>query len=374
MRKAFGIIAVTLATGCVFAAGCSSCNNNNKNVAPLASNWYTNTSYRNIQPTFIEGNDLFKTKEVITYDVNFVKPSLGNATYSVEYTNGSYTTEFYATTFNTSENSTLIHADHKSGYTGKNIIAYYYKTTFKADITYTCGNDDPKTFENSSVVTECYFLSVENQLRPLYSKQVVNSPSPAALQATSIDACYTLFDAVYENFYTYNGKSVITKIEDNVNSKNSGETKRGVGGTSHSLFDVTTLDIALRALIGSSFNQTIQLYSPLNAIKTFTLSSPSTAIGNDEQKAAIASKLQDKGLYVPVFKDEKEVGLQTKAVTVTSNTQLSGVSQTYWFAKVENKRNNIGRATLLKISLPIVFNLGTLEYNIKEVSSTLWNG
>lgn len=366
MRKALGIIAVTLAAGCVFAAGCSSCNNSNKNVAPLASNWYSNTGFRNIQPTFIEGNSLFSA-EKITYDVNFVQPSGGNDTYSVNYTNGSYTTEFYAKKFDTSK----IHSDHQSGYPTKDIIAYYYKTAFTADITYTYGNDDPETFENSSVITECYFLSVEDELRPLYSKQEINSPSPAILRATSLESCYTLYDAVYENFYTYNGRSVITKITDNIDSKNSGETKRNVGGTSNSLFDVTSLDIVLRALVGSSFNQTIQLYSPLNAIKSFTLSSPSTSIGTSEKRAEIAEILKGKALY-----EEKDAGLQTTAVTVTSNTQLAGVSQTYWFAKVEkeNKRNNTGRATLLKISLPIVFNLGTLEYTIKEIDSTLWNG
>ena len=372
MKKALGIIAVTLAAGCVFAAGCSGCNGTGKNVSPLASNWYANTSFRNIQPSFIEGNKgndgnpLFKA-EKITYDVNFIKPVGGNATYSVEYKNGSYTTEFYAKAFDTSK----IHSDHTSGYPTKDIIAYYYNTEFTADITYTFG-DDSETFEKASVVTECYFLSVADELRPLYSKQTVKSPSPAVLQATSLESCYKLYDMVYTSYYSYNGKSVITQITDNLDGDNSKVVKRGVGGTSNSLFDVTSLDIVLRALIGSSFNQTIDLYSPLNSIKSFTLSSPSTSL-NDVEKEDITKILKDKGLYVPVIKDEKEVGLQTTAVTVTSNTQLPGVSQTYWFAKVENKRNNTGRATLLKISLPIVFNLGTLEYKIKEISSTLWN-
>ena len=370
MRKGLGIIAVTLAAGCVFAAGCTSCNGSGKNVAPLASNWYTYTGYRNIQPTFIEGDSELQYKEKITYDVNFVKPSLGNDTYSVNYENGIYTTEFYAKKFDTSENSTLIHADHKSGYEGKNIIAYYYHTEFSATVTYTYKKKDSDPLP-ANIVTDCYLLSVEDELRPLYSKQVVKSPSPATLQASKLSDCYSLYDEIYETFYSYNGKSAVSEITDNKAGKTNTKT-RGVGGTDNSLFDVTSLDVVLRALVGSGFDQKISLYTPLNGINTFTLSSPSTSLGS--KKHDIAKELHKNGLYVPA-ENEEEIGdnLKTTAVKVTSNTQLQGVSQTYWFAKVENKRNNVGRATLLKISLPIVFNLGTLEYTLKEVNSTLWD-
>ncbi|MCH5148726.1 MAG: hypothetical protein J1G05_05125 [Clostridiales bacterium] len=371
MRKGLGIIAVTLAASCVFMAGCSSCNSKGKNVSPLASNWYTYTGYKNIQPTFIwDGESELKYKEQITYDVTFKKPSLGNSTYSVNYENGTYSTEFYARKF---DDDTLIHEDHKSGYEGKNIISYYYRTEFSATVTYKFGSKESDPLE-SNITTESYFLSVEDELRPLYSKQVVKGPSPAALQAQSLSDCYTLFDGVYETFYSYNGKSAISQITDNLNTKNNRTTTKNVGGTSNSLFDVTSLEIVLRALIGSGFNQTIALYTPLNGINSFTLSSPSTSLGT--QKGAIATALMSKGLYIPAD-DEANIGdgLQTTAVSVTSNSQLKGVSQTYWFAKVDkdNKLNNTGRATLLKISLPIVFNLGTLEYTLKEVTSTLWD-
>lgn len=371
MRKGIGIIAVTLAASCVFMAGCSSCNSTGKNVSPLASNWYTSTSYRYIQPTFTEGiTDKGEYKEIITYDVAFKKPAIGNSTYSVNYENGIYTTEFYAKKFN---DDALIHEDHKSGYEGKNIIAYYYRTEFSSDVTYECGSENTKDLDlKARIVTECYFLSVEDELRPLYSRQDIKSPSPATLQAKKLSDCYTLYDEVYETFYSYNGKSAISKITNNVNNKNSTKS-RDVGGTSNSLFDVTSLEIVLRALIGSGFDQTIELYTPLNGIDSFTLSSPSISLG--AKKGEIATALQNKGLYIPA-ENEANIGdgLNTTAVSVKTNRQLQGVSQTYWFAKVENKRNNVGRATLLKISVPIVFNLGTLEYTLQNVTSTLWDG
>ena len=369
MKKGLGIIAVTLAAGCVFMAGCAGCNNKSKNVSPLASNWYTSTSFRNIQPTFTEGvTDKAQYKEQITYGVEFKKPSAGNATYSVSYEGGIYKTEFYAKKFDT-EN--LVHENHKSGYDGKNIISYYYHTEFSATVKYKFGKDESDPLQ-SEIVTDSYFLSVEDELRPLYSKQVVKSPSPAVLQAQKLDDCYSLYDEEYETFYSYNGKSAISQITDNLNSKNSKTKTRNVGGTANSLFDVTSLEIVLRALIASGFDQTIELHTPLNGINSFTLSSPSTSLGT--KKGDIATALAAKGLYVPAA-DEANIGdgLQTTAVTVKSNSQLKGVSQTYWFAKVANKRNNTGRATLLKISMPIVFNLGTLEYTLQEVTSTLWD-
>lgn len=370
MRKASGIMAVALAVSCVVisgCSGCSSCNNTGKNVAPLASNWYTYTGYRNIQPTFIEGESELKYKEKLVYDVEFKKPSTGNATYSVEYKNGSYTTEFYAKKFDTAN---LVHEDYQDGYEGKNIIAYYYHTEFSATVTYEYGSKTSDELD-ANITTDCYFLSVEDELRPLYSKQVVKSPSPATFQATSLSSCYTLYNEIYENFYSYSGRYVTTKITDLDKDKTS-EKERSIGGRDNSLFDVNALDIVLRALVGSSFDQTIELYTPINSINSFNLSSPSTGLGN--KRNDIAKALSAQGLYIS---DESEENfgknLKTTAVTVTANSELKGVSQTYWFAKVENKRNNVGRATLLKISLPIVYNLGTLEYTLKEVTSTLWN-
>lgn len=371
MRKIFGIVAITLAAGCAFATGCSGCNGNGKNIAPLSSNWYSYTGFGNIQPTFIENKANF-SKEAVTYDVKFIKPENGNASYSVDYTDGLYSTEFYAKTFDVTDPA-LVHEDFKEGYEGKNITAYYYKTAFTAKVTFTYGKNSTAPLDET-VTTECYFLSVDDHLRPLYSKQVVKSPSPNAYSVSSLDVCYKLYDEEYTNYYSYNGKTVITDIKDNLNEKNNSVKKRGVGGTSNSLFDVTSLEIALRGLIASGFSQKIDLYTPKNSVQSFTLTSPSAAIGDDTVKETVKSVLQSKKLYVTEYdKENKEIGLQTTAVTVTSNSSLSGVSQTYWFSKVTNKRNNAGRATLLKISVPIVYHLGTLEYTLKEVSSTLWS-
>ena len=53
---------------------------------------------------------------------------------------------------------------------------------------------------------------------------------------------------------------------------------------------------------------------------------------------------------------------------------LHGTSQTVWYASVKDSDNNIPRATMLKLSVPISYSLGTLDYTLNSIESTLWNG
>ena len=53
---------------------------------------------------------------------------------------------------------------------------------------------------------------------------------------------------------------------------------------------------------------------------------------------------------------------------------LSGTTQTAWFAAITDADKNIGRTTMLKLSVPLSYGLGTLNYTLKTVQSTLWNG
>ena len=57
MKKRIGITAVILAAGCtILATGCAG---NTQNVVYLSSNWYANTGYKKIQPTFTEDDEKF---------------------------------------------------------------------------------------------------------------------------------------------------------------------------------------------------------------------------------------------------------------------------------------------------------------------------
>lgn len=374
MKKRIGIAAVCLAAGC--AAVLSGCSNATQNVAYLSSNWYANTAFKKFQPTFVKNDPEFKTAEKIVYDLKYDGSKATNTTYSVNYGDGTYTTEFYAE--NITRSSERIHSDFKEGYPEGGVTVYCYKTELKTGkITFKFGEEE-KIFENgASKVTESYFLSVEDRLRPVYSKQTINSVAPATLQATSLESTYLEENYVYETYYSYDGNNAITLIE----NKGNTATKKtdGLNGTQNTMFDAAYLDIAVRACkLSSSLSQQISLYTPHAGIADYTLSGSARELPEAENKA-VAEKLKAKGLYVPEFTDgengEKvEKGLATVAVSVNYNSQLTGVSQTYWFAAIGNPRNNTGRATLLKTETPLTFNQGALVCTLSNVENTLWDG
>ncbi|MDE6585941.1 MAG: hypothetical protein K2K80_04605 [Clostridia bacterium] len=372
MKKRIGIASVLLAAGMSLTlAGCSG---SSQNVVYLSSNWYANTGFKKIQPTFTEGNDNF-AKEKITYDVKFDKSTASNSTYSVNYADGTYVTEFYAKSFD--RNSEYVHEDYKNGYPDKNLTVYYYRTELTIpSVTFKVGNEE-KTFVNGNgVVCESYFLSVEDRMRPLYSSQKINSVSPANYQVSSIDEAYRELNYEYKTYYNFSGSEAKTYAktdggEDTVN------TVYGINQSANTLFDVSYLDIAVRAnKLMPDLAQAISLYTPHGGVQDFILRGSDTALTDDEAANA-KSILTGKNLYTPEYaKDEngKEVEkkFSTVAVSVTYNGELSGVSQTYWFAAVNNARNNVGRATIVKMSYPVTFGLGTQIYTLNEIESTLW--
>ncbi len=120
--------------------------------------------------------------------------------------------------------------------------------------------------------------------------------------------------------------------------------------------------------------QAISLYIPKSGtVENFNLAGSDRPLLSDETKnkellTALEGKLTEKELYTPV-----EKGLQTVAVTVNYSGAQPGGAQTYWFAAIENKRNNVGRATMLKLSMPVSYNLGTINYTLESFQSNLWN-
>jgi len=373
MKKTVTIFAILLAAGIsVSVAGCGA---NSKNVAALSSNWYSVTSFKKFQPTFSEGNKIF-SREEIKYKVTHKKPETGNPDYSVEYADGEYVTTFYAKKFDT-EN--LVAEEYKQAYSSAGeITAYYYKTELTVpSVTFTFkATGETKKFEGDSVVTESYFLSVEDYLRPLYSKQTVKSTTPAAYQASKPDKAYKEINREYQSFYSFDGSEVKTVVKNFETNGENSEIKTSLSDASNTLFDNSYLNIAIRAAnlsAGTELSQAFSLYSSASGVQNYVLAGSSVAL-DDEEKSAIAAKLEKNGLYVPKFDDNgKELGLNTVAVKVGYNGTLTGVSQTYWFAAVENKLNNKGRATLLKLSTPVAYNQGTLDYTLDSIESTFWS-
>ena len=367
MKKRFGVAALTLAAGCavIFAGctGCNGCGNNGKaNEAAFSSNWYADTNFKYIQPTFL-GED---KAEVVKYSVKHDKESAGNKSYSVDYGDeGEYTTTFYATKFD----KNLIDADYREAYPD-DITVYRYETELDVpSVTFTVGDKTSDPYHNT-LKTVSYFMDVNDHLRPLYSEQIVNMVSPKEYQVSSLEEAYFTVNRTVKTSYNYAGTAAKTAIVDELDSaNNSVKTVDGLGDTDNSLIDVNGLNIAVRAMqLSEGLSQVISVYSPSGNMQHYTFAGSSSALGEDERKTC-EEILKGKQLYA----GEEGKSLHTICVTASLNTDMKGVSQKYWFAAIDNAKNNKGRATMVKMSVPLTFSLGTLNYSLKEITNTLYN-
>ncbi len=379
MRKRFFVSAIIAAAGCAAVlsgcVGCNGCNGGDgkRNAAAFSSNWYADTNFKYIQPTFWEEN-----KEVINYKVKFDAETASNRTYKVEYAEGDYKTTFYAIK---NFDASVICEEFKSGYPETAPSVYYYKTELSiSSVKFTLGGET-KTFDESNggdtrVVTECYFLDVQNYLRPLYSVQDIKTVSPAEYQVDNLERAYKQFNELHTTSYSFDGNNAKTVIINRLDGDNKTEkTVTGLNEGDNSLIDVAGLNVAVRAMqLGGGFNQLLSLYSPSGNKQDYIFTGSSASLP-EEERMTVETELLKHGL----FKEEKDGDdkvkpLETTAVTAALNAGLKGVSQTYWFTAVKNDKNNTGRATMVKMSVPLNFSLGTFNYVLESVESTLWNG
>lgn len=381
MKKTLAI-AGTAALASILAVTAAGCSTSSRNLASLSSNWYYNSSFKKIQPTFTE-----EAAEILTYTVTQAEKST-NKTYSVEYADGAYATEFYAKKVTAAELVQITTDDWRNGYTNAlgndgYMYLYYYATKLSIpSVTYKLGSEE-KTFGEQSVVTESYFFSVEDYLRPVYTKREINRAIPANLQAAKLNEAYSQVDMTYESFYTLSGDSVITRISgtytelDEVKDAGDTFTLSGLNSHDNSVFDVAYLDITVRAMrnISGSLSQTIGIYTPGLQVRDYTVASSSAALFEGDNaglnSALIEAILKGKGYFTPqpVDAENPEQGqtqLQTAAVSIAYNGgSYSGVSQTYWFAIGAN--NNETRTLMVKYSEPLTYNLGKLDYVLTNI-------
>ena len=378
MKKTLAVVgAVALAGVLGFtAAGCS---RKTRNLASLASNWYFDADFKKIQPTFTED-----AAEELIYKVTQTEQST-NAHYSVKYEDGTYTTKFYAKKITATELADITLEDWREGYTkalGKAgyMYLYYYSTELSLpSVTFTL-DGTPTTFENQSVVTESYFLSVEDYLNPVYSLRTVNMAVPANYPNDALP--YSAVDMTYESFYSLYGSDVYTKISgtstmgDVVKDESGTYTVGGLSAYENSVFDVSYLDVLVRGTrnVAGSFSQTVSIYSPGVEVRDYTIASNDKPVFEGENAAAqlaeVQAELESWGLFFPTPIDGHDLSkgtskLNTVSASVTySGGKYSGVSQNYWFAVTQP---NDTRTLMVKYSEPLTYNLGRLDYVLTKI-------
>jgi len=386
MKKFLGIAATVLAAGmtmalagcggCMGCSSCSSCNSKTKNNALTNSNWFNGTGYKGIQPFFIvdSGNSEY-TKEVITYDVTYDKDSASNRSYYLDYKDGKFTTEFYAAHYKWNENTI---DDYKLDEDVTEIL-YCYKTDLEISVQYKKGDNVSEWF-NDYVKTECWFRAAEYSLEPVYSRQEIRSTSPSGFSADNLESCYEKVECVYENYYNHSCTQV-TSVKHESGKEDITETYGKLNKRDNTVFDNSSLYIAVRSMkLSSGFSQQIDLFSAAaGGVSSYNISGTDSDLP-EEQHKAISAALADKGLYMPVTVDGEGNTIEDKGVpTVAMNISyaggdMQGTTQKIWYASIENRNNNTARTTMLKISVPLSYGLGTMDYTLKEVNSTIWNG
>ena len=431
MKKTAKIIVATAACAClVGASGCAAATNS----LSVDSYWYIDT-FEGIQRTSVldDEENANRTAEVLLYELNFEQPENGNAAYRVEYYTDSenfdegdnahyFKTTFYAKHFDwstdTNEKYTLtandINAmpeeDQQRITDGTQEVLYVLETEMRVSGRYVLGDaDTAATGENSVefsdyMTTTTYFRSARNGLEPVYSKQRVHTTSPATLAPVTVEDMCRQFEYSYEVFYNFDcTEATYTYTEhysDDERSDPEEYTVDGLKNTGYTLFDNNSLYNAIRGMsLSENFGTTLSLFTPAN-YGVFNVNVTGGAQGelDLEADADIISALTSAyGEFdIPPAEengdstDNGEDGTQEteehsyiyyNPAYITAASELHGTTQTAWFAAVNisdsngntlsDEDNNVYRATMLRLTVPVSYSLGTIEYRLAEVVSVL---
>ncbi|MDE6001718.1 MAG: hypothetical protein K2G96_05325 [Clostridia bacterium] len=349
-------MAATLA-GCggfTSCSSCSSCNSNAKNTTLTNSNWFPGTSYKGIQPSFIDNEN---AKEILNYTVTYNGDGANNTSYSVDYTDGSYKTTFYATKIN---RTTLSFPEGYTAPDNKDETVYCFETDFKISVKYKLKSGTESDWLDDSITTKCYFRAAGNNLQPVYSERSCVTHVPVNASAGSLESAYKEFSVSYINYYTYDCAYVTTVTQEN------GEEQTDVRRlkTNNSLFDNEELYIAVRSMKNSSGSQTVSVYIPADGgLVDRSINASSAGLG-DEDRKNVTAVLTENGLYKPSGEDD--AGVTTVAADI-ARTDGRGVTQTVWYAAITDADNNVSRSTMLKMTMPLSYGLGTLNFVLSKV-------
>lgn len=376
MKKFTKIFALCVSVAALSAlAGC------NKNTASSKTATSANWNVRTSSAVEYDSVDFWRNnKEVATYSVSFTKGS--NTTYSVAYTpetaggdenktyktDGVYTTAFYIdkTDYDwTSESipEKLREEDEKTS------IVYVFETSFTVSGKYVLSNGtegDPFTDQITSI---CKFRLAGENLKPVYSRQVIKNVAARNLTASSLEqACVTL-DAEYETFYNYKCNKAVTITTDHTDDDKVSEKTYSVGG-SYSVFDNSQLRIAARAMaLSSTSTKVFNVAVPQSGVTQSCSAAVSGSVqlsSEDEDGAQIIGALDGAEGYV-FFKDNsddenKPRNYRFNAVNFTINGKMTGTSVTNWYSSMENADINYTRCVMIKSVSPLSFGMGTLTY------------
>ena len=288
----------------------------------FSSNWQNDNT--------VQQNDLTETLE---YAVSFEKGSPLSDAYSLNYTNGIYTTSLKTEQYN-----------------GRTI--YSYETNLTIDVIYEMNAESTQL--QDTVYSLVKFEKTDKSLRPISSHKEVYSHSPSN-GATELSKCYELFHYTVDISYNenYAGEAIIK----NLANENATETKNSfsVNTEKYTCIDNEQLLFALRGVNPSlSSTAKFNVYSPF--VKA-----------TQRIKATFASEEGADFNFVRNGVAVKEA-IQYYPVSIVLEQKNSGATKTAWMAKSKDVQSNTYRNVILRLETPLSYSLGTLVYTLKSAT------
>ena len=371
MKAITKILAVSIAAvGVTFAAGCSGGAANAR--VSTSANWNVRTSV-SVESNFMD--NWLKNKEVSTYSISLTDEA--NSSYCVKYNEGTLISEFYMDEFDW---ATREMPEAYRPAESKKELVYVYKTNATMTGEYTLTKSGDKLAFEDKTVSECYFRLAGANLQPLYSKQTIVSTAPNVLSATTIEGACIKIDGVYETFYNFDCSRATIKHTDNRITGNDKLTETEVSAVDkqvHSTFDNSQLWVAVRSMnISGGASHSFNVLSPQNESMQLVYANCTAPVVLDKEKedqAQIINALKDCKGYI-FFDDttaegEEERNFRFNAVSVgiSVDNPMTGSAPTYWYSTVENGDVNYSKSVLLKMTTPLPFGLGTVNYTLKSL-------
>ena len=329
------LAALLLLAPLALCAGCGS-------TAPLtlSANWYSDVA---AGKDYING-----TNEQLEYDVTFEQTNI-NAEYKVHYDEGTGTLVTTLRDYFDAETS---------------LTSYLYHTEFSISGHFSYKGSPGKSFVETSV-SDVWFLSVRDELRPLKSEKRVHTFVPSDKPAAPY------FADEYRYRYTFEYDSTLKTaqytyftLEDDEDEVGKQELSKSIKLTgSGTLLDNEQIFFALRGL-DMSAAATFRSVDPQTLLTAKIATEKPSAEKDSVDFTRVVMQADNTVL------DERQIAdkLDTVHVKVAYKTAQPGPTRTLIYLKKTSNDDNLYRNVLWKIENPIALGLGTMTYTLTKAT------
>jgi len=307
----------------------------------VESNWLRYTALKSIPPVAETAGVI----ESLDYTVIHKRyDSMANEPFQVTYSNGKYHTELSA------ENVTV---------GDKTEFVYMYRTTLTIDVQFFL-NDAPSEKFTDTMTTETQFYDADSNLKPIRSKQTVESHVPATTPSSapaSLEENQAFVHYHYSNEYDYTEankakiKSTNLLSEEPAVSETTVSTKKGKG----SYYDNEQIVFLLRGV-------------DLSSSMSFRSIDPSTKTVSSLKVSEGPTAVQELCNFTLKDGTKVERAIDAYEISLSYNKKNGGSPKKFVYAKKVSSENNTYRNVLLRFEQNVLNSHGTFTYQLTKAS------